>query len=282
MKNFEDENIIHVKDGNFEYLKFRILDKYSDKLKHCFALRHGGVSEGLYKSLNFRLAGKDKKENVYKNLEILCNKLGIARNDVFKATQAHTDNILILDNTNKERYGFSRQNSEQIDGYVTSQKNIATLITTADCNPIIYYDPKNNIVANVHSGWKGTVKQIYLKAAKLLHDKFNTNYEDLIVCVGPSINKCCWLSQDQSLRQMFKGIWNFEDEYIKDEKDGYYSVDFPYVIKKNLISLGLKQENVVLSNICTCCNTDDFFSYRDATHKKQSDYGTEATIVELI
>lgn len=282
MIDFTNNDIVHIKNGNVEYLEFRILNQYSDKLKHCFTLRHGGVSRGLYDSLNFRTTGNDKKENVYKNIEIICNKLNISPDNICKAHQLHTDDILVLNNNNKQKYNFRVNNDEKFDAYVTNEKNIATLVTTADCNPIIIYDPVKNVVANVHSGWKGTVKQIYLKVAKFLHKKFECNYLDLIVCVGPSINKCCWLSQDEDLRKLFLSIWPYEDEYIENKENGYFGVDFPYVIKKDLINLGLKKENIVLSNICTCCNTESFYSYRDATKKAQKDYGTMATIVELI
>ena len=282
MKDFTNENIIHVKDGRVEYLKFRILEKYSHKLNHCFALRHGGVSKGLYSSLNFRTAGKDSKQNIIQNLDILCKSIEVNPNDVYKAHQYHTDRVEIINNQNKEKYRFHKFCVEDIDGYITNQKNIATLITTADCNPIILYDPIKNVVSNVHSGWKGTVKQIYLKAAMKMHDVFNCSYKDIIVCVGPSIKKCCWLSQDLKLKELFKTIWPYTNEYIENKENGYFGVDFPYVIKKDLIDLGLVRDNIVLSNICTCCNADSFFSYRYTTQNHQAEYGTEATITELI
>lgn len=282
MNDFTNQDIIHVKKGGVEYLKFRILEKYSDKLKHAFALRKGGVSEGEYSFLNFRTAGNDSKQNILKNLEILCNALDINPKDVYKAHQFHTDKVTILDSKNKEKYSFDKFCSEDMDGYMTNQKNIATLVTTADCNPVILYDPRLNVVANVHSGWKGTVKQIYLKAAIQMHQEFGSQYQDIIVCVGPSILKCCWVSKDQKLKKLFESIWPYTSKYIEDREDGYFGVDFPYVIKKDLMDLGLKSSNIVLSNICTCCNTDSFFSFRNATKLKQEEYGTEATITELI
>ena len=109
--------------------------------------------------------------------------------------------------------------SEEYDGYITKEKNIATLITTADCNPIIIYDTKKNIIANVHSGWAGTIKKISLKAVKLLQEKFNSNLEDLIVCIGPSIRKCCFSSEDQNFKKKFTDIWNFEEKYMYYEEN---------------------------------------------------------------
>lgn len=278
-KDFTNNDITHIKKGDLEYITFNILNKYQDKLTHAYFLKNGGVSEGIYSSLNFRILGKDSKENVYKNTEIVQNELNL--NNVYKAVQAHTDNILILDNNNKEKYELHNLNEEEFDSYVTNEKCISTVITTADCNPIIIYDPVKNVVANVHSGWKGTIKQIYLKTIKLMHDKFNSNYEDIIVCIGPSINKCCFCSSDLNFKKQFTDIWPNEDEYIVTKENGEFYIDLLYVIHKDLLNLGLKKENIVLSNICTVCNSDICFSYRVSTKRKDPDYATMGTFVEL-
>ena len=94
MSNYNSDELIHIKDGDVEYIKFKILEKYSDKLLHLITLRHGGVSRDVYKSLNFRSAGNDAVNNVLTNLEIVSKKIGINSNDVFKGRQDHTDNIL--------------------------------------------------------------------------------------------------------------------------------------------------------------------------------------------
>lgn len=278
-KDFTNKDITHIKNGELEYITFNILDKYKDKLVHACFFRNGGVSEGIYSSLNFRILGKDSKENVYKNTEIVKNELNL--NKVYKAVQAHTDNILILDNNNKEEYELSKMNEDEYDCYITKESKISTVITTADCNPIIIYDPVNNVVANVHSGWKGTIKQIYLKTIMLMNEKFNSKYEDIIVCIGPSISKCCFCSSDINFKKQFTDIWPNENEYISHKENGEFYIDLTYVIKKDLLQLGLKENNIVLSNICTVCNSDICFSYRVNTKRKDEDYATMGTFVEL-
>lgn len=278
-KDFTNKNITHIKNGELEYITFNILDKFKDKLVHACFLKNGGVSEGIYSSLNFRILGKDSKENVYKNTEIVKEELNL--NKVYKAVQAHTDNILILDGLNKEKYELEKMNEEEYDAYITKESGISTVITTADCNPIIIYDPVNNVVANVHSGWKGTIKQIYLKTIKIMNEKFNSKYEDVILCVGPSISKCCFCSSDIKFKKQFTDIWPNEDEYITIKENGEFYIDLTYVIRKDLIQLGLKDENIVLSNICTVCNSDICFSYRINTRRKDEDYATMGTFVQL-
>lgn len=282
-KDFTNKDIIHVKDkdSNVEYLKFRILDKYNDKLNHCITLRHGGVSSGVYESLNFRIVGNDKYENIEKNLEIISSKLNIDKNCIYKGKQDHTDNVLILDNSNKEKYKFSILCNESYDGYIVKEKNINTLVTTADCNPIIIYDPVLNIVSNVHSGWKGTLKNIGIKAANIMHNKFKSKYENLIVCIGPSIRKCCFTSKDAEFKNKFICDFLDEKDYITKDKDGTYHIDLIYIIKNQFLNLGVKNQNIAVCDICTCCNEDSFYSFRKSTNRKDEDYGTFATIIGL-
>lgn len=281
---YDTKDIIHIKDGNLEYLKFRILEKYKDKVRHAITLRHGGISENEYYSLNFRSIGADSKENVKRNLNIFCNSVGINANHVFKGKQSHTDNILILNNDNKDMYSFDKFCNDEFDGYITDKKNIATLITTADCNPIIFYDPIQNVVANVHSGWKGTVKHIYLKAVNEMEKKFGCETGNIIVCIGPSICKCCFDSEEETFKNIFTNIWKDEENYISYEMENpsRFHIDLHYLIKNDLINRGIKEENIAISEICTHCNSEDFFSYRRYTKENKKEYGTGATIVEII
>ena len=279
--DYNSNEMIHIKNGDVEYLKFRVLEKYKDKLNHVITLKHGGVSKGEVASLNFRTIGKDKKENNLKNLEIICKEIDIEPRDVHKAYQDHTSNILVITNENKEKYRYDKFNEEKYDAYVTNIPNIATLVTTADCNPIIIYDPIKNVVANVHSGWKGTIKKIYLKAIDVMKDKFNSNVEDLIFCIGPSIKKCCFTSKDEEFKNKFISIWKDENEYIYYEEDGTFHIDLSYVIKKDILKKGIKEENISICDICTMCNHNDFFSYRYATKNNFEDYGIFATIAYI-
>lgn len=279
---YNNDVMIHIKDGEVEYLKFKILEKYGDSINHVITLRHGGVSEYPCESLNFRTIGKDKKENLLSNLKIICDKIGFEDKNVFKAKQNHTDKVLIIDNNNKEKYSFSKFSMEEFDAYTTNEKNIATLVTTADCNPIIIYDPIKNVVSNIHSGWKGTIKKIYLNAIDIMVQKFNSNVEDLIFCIGPSIKKCCFTSKEKSFKEKFTDIWKEENEYIYYEEDSdIFHIDLSYVIKKDILQKGIKEENIAICDICTMCNHKDFFSYRIATKNNYEDYGTFATIVYL-
>lgn len=279
-KNYTDENILHVKDGELEYIQFKILNECG--LKHCITLRHGGVSDGVYKSLNFRINGNDEKENVLENLNRVTKSLNINSQNVYKAAQAHTDNILVLNSKNKEAYKYAvgEKCTDNFDAYIINEKNIAALVTTADCNPIIIYDPIKNVVANIHSGWKGTVKKIYLKVCEKMVTEFGCDLKDLIVCIGPSIRRCCFTSEEKEFKEIFTNVWENEENYITYEKDtNRFNIDMIYLIKNDLKEKGIK--NIVVADICTVCNNEDFFSYRVARQNNQEEYGLMATIAML-
>ncbi len=281
--DYTNNCVRHIKNNKVEYLEYKIFDKYYDKLKCITTLRHGGVSKGEFESLNFRTVGSDSTKNVEENLNIICKSIEINANDVFKAKQGHTDNILVINGENKDKYSFIKYNKEEIDGYITNEKNIATLVTTADCNPIVIYDPINNVVANVHSGWKGTIKKIYLKAIDEMIKKYNSNVSNLIFCLGPSICKCCFTSKEEKFKNIFLEYFDCkEKEYISYDNDKTFHIDLHYVIYNDLLKKGLKKENISFSNICTRCNYQDFYSYRYARQNGYNDYATMATIVSLI
>ena len=282
MNKYTDKVVFHHIKGDFEYLTFKALDKYSSKLNCFITLRHGGKSSGVYKSLNLRNIGNDNKENVIKNINIICKKLNLDESKVYKASQKHTDNILILNNENKEKYKYEIYSNEDYDGYIIKDKNISNFITTADCNPLIIYDKKQNIVANVHAGWNGVIKQIYLKCINILICEFSSKPEDLIVCIGPSIRNCCFSSEDENFKSQFINIWKDENKYIcYEENSKRFHIDLIYLIKYDLEKIGILKENIQVVSICTCCNEEDFFSYRKNTMRKDVDYATFSTWVSL-
>lgn len=279
MNKYEDEELVHIKNGELEYLQFKALNKYN--VKHCITLRHGGVSSGEHESLNFRSRGTDKIENILENLDRIRKELNFS--EVYKAKQDHTDNVIEINSNNKAGYIFNAFNEECADGYIVNEKNIATLITTADCNPIIIYDPKNHVIANVHAGWKGVINRIYINAIKKMETEYNSNSEDLIVCIGPSIRKCCFTSQEEEFKRKFLSVFDYPQDYLEYETNSNtFHIDLIKILKKELKKVGIKEENIHIANICTRCNVEDFFSYRYSCQKGMKDYGTMATIVELL
>ena len=284
-RNYTNNEVEHIKDekSGIEYLKFNALEKYKDKLDVIVTLKHGGVSEGVFSSLNVRTLGIDKIGNVLENVSRIGKIVDTDLNSICKGYQAHTDNVIYIDENNMEEYAYPKLNSYEVDGYITDSNKLATLVTTADCNPIVIYDPVHNVVANVHSGWKGTIKRIYLVALNKLKNQFGTKAEDVIVCVGPSVKACCFSSEEESFKDNFTSIWEDEESYMyyENENPKRFHIDLKYVITKDFIKVGVKDKNIHFADICTCCNNKDFYSFRYKTMNKEEDYGCFATVVKL-
>ena len=174
------------------------LSKYNDKVKYCVTTRLGGVSKFPYNTLNISFKNIEERENSNKNLDIVCEKLGFTRKNVIGIFEEHTDKVLVIDEKNKDEYLFDNHHNHVYDSVITNVKNIPLLITIADCNGIVMYDTKNNVIANIHSGWKGTIQKIYLKTLQKMQEVYGTNPTDVICIYSPTIQKCCWKTKDKS------------------------------------------------------------------------------------
>jgi len=279
MSNYTNDEILHIKNKNgMEYIQFKKLNQYPE-IVHGIFLRHGGVSNGVYNSLNTRFNGKDERANVFENYNRICESLDINATKLCKAKQAHTDNVVHITKDMLEEFNIQSLNETEIDGYIINEKNIFTVVTTADCIPIIIYDPIKQVISNIHSGWKGTVKRIYIRAIEKMINNFNCNIQDIIVCLGPSIGKCCFTSEEPQFKEYFINIWPNEEDYILYENNNKYHIDLKYLVKTDLKNIGIKIENIFDANICTKCNSKDFYSFRLTTQNKENDYGTFGTIV---
>ena len=260
-------------ENGVEYLEFNVLNKYKDKLMHKITLRHAGESKDNFESLNFKQGNGDEDINIYNNYL----KIGLG-DKVYKARQNHTDNVLVLNNENKYKYIMWDKSNEEYDAYITNTPDINILVTTADCIPVILYDTIQNVVAVIHSGWKGTLKEIVPKTLNKMISNFNTNPSNVLAMFGPSIMPCCFTTQDIQFVNQFKDICELETEYYTKIDDAYH-IDLEKLIKLKLIKMGINPKNIYSANICTKCNNKDFFSYRASSNKLK--YGTFATVVGL-
>lgn len=190
----------------------------------------------------------DLIDEIENNRKFLCEKLGIELENLFIPQQTHSDNVEIID-TSKKEY-------PDCDALVTNQSNIAIVLNFADCVPVMFYDPVKKVVAIAHAGWKGTAVKIAAKTAKKMIDEFDSNPEDMIALIGPSIGKCCFEVKDDVKEKILASI----NETAHSQVCTNNNIDLKLVNKEQLLALGLKK--IDLSEDCTSCKTELFFSYR--------------------
>ena len=172
------------------------------------------------------------------------------------ANQTHSDNIHVVKENKETGWEKLEDAIQNCDALISNQKNIMLTILTADCVPILLFDPIQNIIGAVHAGWKGTEQEIVKKTVKKMQSDFNSDPKNIIAGIAPSIGKCCY-EVDWNVAQHFE---NIENAYT--QKDDKYMLDLPHINKTQLLKVGLKDENIELSSICTACEVDRYFSYR--------------------
>lgn len=280
MKDLSNENVIHVKKDGIEYLQFRKLLEYSDIVKHAYAI-------GLDK--NFRTARAknatpltpeeyEKAVNDYKNL---ANFIGIDYINIVKPNQAHTKNIKIMtEKVNMNAPDFNLQEYAETDGLVTNKTNIALATTNADCILLLFFDPVKKVIANVHSGWRGTLQRISIEAVNKMKAEYGCNPEDIICCICPSIRKCHFkVHKDvqEPFYNEFKDLKEIDEIIVSVEGEDRWAIDTVKINQIILEQAGLRKENIIDCGICSVCNSDLIHSFR----AEKEGYGLETALIEL-
>ena len=253
-------DIVLCKTNEIEYLQFKKLLEFQDDLIHAYTLKTYGIGFKKYESDNIANESYDK----------LCKAFEINKESLIHPNQQHTDNICEY---NKE----SSITHNEADGIITNLPNMATTLTFSDCLAILLYDPKNKIIANIHSGWKGTTKRIGVKAAYKMIKNYNCKAENIICCLGPSIRKDNFLVNDD-VKEIFENEFRdivkknniIEETEYSNEKGKQYRIDTVLINKILLKELGLIEENIIDSNLCTVSNSNMFHSRRIEGEKYQA------------
>ena len=274
--DLSNENVIHKKEAGIEYLQFRKLLEYKDNITHAFTI---GIDKDyrmpLYNSTQNRLTKEQIEENK-NNYKKICKTIGIEYNDIVKTNQVHKDIIKNIDKKiNIGSPDFCEKEYAETDGLITNKTKLAICATCADCIIMMMYDKKKKVVANVHSGWRGTVQKVAEKTICKMEELYNCNPKDIICCISPSIRNCHFeLGED--VKNIFEETFTtMADEIIKKQEKWYI-----HTVKLNiemLKSKGLKEENIVDSKICTVCNSNLIHSYRGSNNHN----GLEIGIIEL-
>ena len=245
----------------------KTLDLYTfDNLSHQAGIQHfvtpktGGFGEWPYDSLNLGLHVNDNEENVLKNRKHLADTLGIPLNHFIFADQVHGDNITII-TENEKGMGTSNLDTAipETDGMITNVHGICLMVLVADCVPLLFYDPVKKVVGASHAGWKGTIKLIGKKTVEAMVDNYGCDPKDIIVGIGPSIGPCCYEVSQDVIGEVKKV---FGDKHIKPLDNGKGCFDLWSANKQPLIEAGVNEKNIEISDMCTICNNDVFFSNR--------------------
>ena len=211
--DLSNENVIHIKKENIEYLQFKKLLEYPE-IKHLYSL--GITRDYRTAKANNEKIDIQKYNQAIQNYKDLCNEINEPPyTKVIKANQTHSDNIKIINQKQIDKNAANQkiETAQNADSLITNEKDIILATTNADCILFLLYDTENKVIANVHSGWRGTVQRIAIKTVQKMQKEFNSKPENIICCICPSIRKCHF-EVGKEVKEIFQD--EFKDIDFKD------------------------------------------------------------------
>ena len=263
--------------GETPVLQFSIFNQ-TDMVKHGFSTRFGGVSTGIYASMNLGQSRGDDPEKVQQNYRIIADTIGVSTEWMVCSDQTHTTNVKVVTKEDAGKGLLHPKDYQDIDGLITNVPGLCLVTYYADCVPLLFLDPVQKVIASSHSGWRGTVGHMGEITIQKMQSEFGCRPEHILAAIGPSICQDCYeVSEDviQHFQQAFpENIW--ADLYYRKE-NGKYQLNLWKANEWILLNSGILPEHLAVTNLCTCCNSDLLFSHR-ASHGKR---GTLAAFLAL-
>lgn len=251
------------------YLTYPAFEKFPE-FYHGFSTRLGGVSKGIYSSMNLSFTRGDEEEVVLENYRRIADAIGFSMEGIVCSDQTHTVHIRQVTEADKGKGVLQKKDYTDIDGLITNVPGITLTTFYADCVPLFFLDPVNKAAGLAHSGWRGTVDRMGEKMVKAMRDAFGSEPENLYAGIGPSICQDCYeVSADVAdrFREEFQG---YEEDagLLYKTKPGKYQLNLWKANEIVLKEAGILREHISFPGICTCCNPEFLFSHRASQGKR--------------
>ena len=231
-------------------------------IRHAFSTKHGGVSTDEWTSMNFAFSRGDKPENVIENYKIFSDAVGFDYNSLVTSSQDHHTYVRAV-TKNECGIGIWREKDMlSVDALITNEPNVTLVTHYADCTPLFFVDTVGKAIGLAHAGWRGTVGRIGEEVIKKMTALYGTNPKNVVVAIGPAISKCCY-EVDKDCAENFYNLKDLDNsKFIFPKDDGKYMIDLLETNRQIVMKAGVKEENIVLSDLCTKCNSDLLWSHR--------------------
>jgi len=237
------------------------------ELAHGVTTRHGGTSPAPFDTLNLSAYVGDEPAHVDENLNRVHHALHLDRRATVDAAQGQADRVAVI--TEAER----GSRIQSVDGLVTNRPGIPLMLRFADCVPILLYDPTHHAIGIAHAGWRGTVGKVLTNTVAAMQTAYNTQPEQLIACIGPSIGPCCYeIGQDVSDR--VESAFG-DTASLLLHRNGSLHLDLWQANAVQLRALGVR--HIEIAGICTADHTEDLYSWR----REQAHTGRFAALIGL-
>jgi hypothetical protein len=266
-----DTTLVREKNG-VVWIEFQALQGLP--VKHAYSTRLGGVSTGVCASMNLRNCEWDTRANYEENMRRFCGALGVPFNRIVASHQTHTTNVHVVTEADVPTGTLFGREFTDVDGLVTNLKNVPLVTSFADCIPLYLVDPVQEAIGISHAGWRGTVGGIGRVTIETMTKIYDTKPADLYACVGPGICQDCYeVSAD--VYEAFEKHFSPEqlEQIFLKKPNGKYQLDLWLANKLVLMSAGVLEEHIALTDLCTKCNSEYLFSHRVMGNRRGNQCG---------
>jgi polyphenol oxidase len=238
---------------------------------HAFFTRQGGVSDGIYASLNGGIGSSDEPAKVQENRRRMAEALGVKHDALISVHQVHSPDAVIVD-------GPWRSERPKADAMVTAMPGLALGITTADCGPVLFADAEARVIGAAHAGWRGAVTGV-LESTLTAMERLGAQREKIVAVLGPTISQNAYEVGPDFIRRFTEEAPGHERFFKEAERPDHAMFDLPGFIGARLEVAGIGAFTNL--GLCTYSDEERFFSYRRTTHRKEPDYGRLISAITL-
>jgi len=254
--------MLHHLQGTLAYLNYHHLSDF-EELKHYVSTRHGGVSKGTFSSLNISLGTADEQSAILENRHRIAQMMGVSDKRLIFPRQTHQDQIRCITATSLAQEANALESYLQCtDALITQEKGCCISVISADCVPVLFFDPVQQAIGAAHGGWRGTVQKIAQKTALMMQTTFGTKPEDLRVGIGPSIGPKVYEVGTEVIEAVEKAFGTKKGLIHQETKAGKGIFDLWEANRRQLLDIGVKEANIECAEICTYTHHELFFSAR--------------------
>ena len=267
--NPADRPSMNIKENKgVTYLTYPALEELSGFV-HAFSTRLGGVSEGIYSSMNLSFTRGDDENSVMENYRRLAEAVGFSVENIVTSDQTHTANVRVITEADRGNGITKPRPYTDVDGMITNVPGLVLATFYADCVPLYFIDPVRKAIGLSHSGWRGTAAHIGAVTVRKMQEEYGSLPEDIYGAIGPSICQECYEVSEDVILEFQKTFpeQSWRDLFYRKE-NGKYQLNFWEANRQIMLEAGLIEEHISLPGLCTCCNPEFLFSHRASRGKR--------------
>lgn len=242
----------------------------SGKIRHAFYSRRGGVSGGIYRSLNCGFGSGDERRSVAANRARTMAALDCDAEALFTCNQVHSADVHVIDSDERP------EEPPRADAMVTSRKNVALGVLTADCAPVLFADPADGIIGACHAGWRGALNGV-IEATVEAMIELGARADNILAAVGPCIGQASYEVGPEFPEPFLEQDRNNAAFFSSGAREGHFQFDLSNYCTSRLSGLGLGE--IFRLDCDTCQDEPNFFSYRRSRLRQEPDYGRQLSTI---